>query len=351
MNSQREEYIDGIKGLACLFVLLGHFTGIYRYAEDATAIESWVTQILTKGPLSFFTAESFWLYLFFVISGYLLVKSTPPPRKCSEFLKKCIKRFLRLAIPILGAAVFTFVIQCTIGFYNFKIQEIVSNAWLTHLYGTQLNFRDIVEEPVRVLLLGSSQFSSPFWCLKDMLLASLLIYAVGWLCQTEKLKGFTLGALILLGAIVNRGVIVACLVGAMTGFLRQKIITLKAPDAVAVCGVLSPAVAFFTGNLYVIDVAFAFCLLSVPLVPQVKFFFEADFVKKIGSVSFGIYALHWPVINSIGLGILYGLDKTLNPAPLMLLSLAGVLLVTFVLAIIFKVTVERLTSIACRVVK
>lgn len=137
----------------------------------------------------------------------------------------------------------------------------------------------------------------------------------------------------------------------MTGFLRQKIITLKAPDAVAVCGVLSPAVAFFTGNLYVIDVAFAFCLLSVPLVPQVKFFFEADFVKKIGSVSFGIYALHWPAINSIGLGILYGLDKTLNPAPLMLLSLAGVLLVTFVLAIIFKVTVERLTSIACRVVK
>jgi len=78
MNSQREEYIDGMKGLTCLFVLLGHFTGIYRYAEDATAIESRVTQILTKGPLSFFTAESFWLYLFFVISGYLLVKSTPP---------------------------------------------------------------------------------------------------------------------------------------------------------------------------------------------------------------------------------------------------------------------------------
>jgi peptidoglycan/LPS O-acetylase OafA/YrhL len=350
MNSQREEYVDGMKGLACLFVLLGHFTGIYKYAENATAIDSWFTRMLTKGPLSFFTAESFWLYLFFVLSGYLLTMSTPP-RKCSEFLKKCIKRVLRLAIPIMGAAVFTFAIQCTIGFYNFKIQDTVSNTWLTHLYGTQLTLRDIIEEPFRVLLLGSSKFNSPFWCLRDMLLASVIIYAVGWLCQTEKLKGFTLGALILLGAIVNRGVIVACLVGAMTGFLRQKIITLKAPNAVAVCGVLSPAVAFFTGNLYVIDVAFAFCLLSVPLVPQVKFFFEADFVKKIGNVSFGIYALHWPVINSIGLGILYGLDKTLNPAPLMLLSLAGVLLVTFVLAIIFKVTVERLTSIACRVVK
>ena len=37
MNSQREEYIDGMKGVACLFVLLGHFTGIYKYAENATA--------------------------------------------------------------------------------------------------------------------------------------------------------------------------------------------------------------------------------------------------------------------------------------------------------------------------
>ena len=211
--------------------------------------------------------------------------------------------------------------------------------------------RDIIEEPFRVLLLGSSKFNSPFWCLRDMLLASVIIYAVGWVYKTAKIKGSVLGVLILLGAIVNRGVIVACLVGAMTNFLKQQFKTLKVPILVAVCGVLLPIVAFFTENLFIKDAAFALCLLSVPLVPQVKSFFEANFVKKIGSVSFGIYALHWPVINSIGLGILYVLGKTISPAPLMLLSLAGVLLVTSLLATLFKVTVERLTSIVCRVVK
>lgn len=349
MNSQREEYIDGMKGLACLFVLLGHFTGIYKYAENATAIDSWFTQILTKGPLSFFHGREFLAVP--VLCPKRIFIDYIYPRKCSEFLKKCIKRVLRLAIPIMGAAVFTFAIQFTIGFYNFKIQDTISNTWLTHLYGTQLTLRDIIEEPFRVLLLGSSKFNSPFWCLRDMLLASVIIYAVGWVCKTAKIKGSVLGVLILLGAIVNRGVIVACLVGAMTNFLKQQFKTLKVPILVAVCGVLLPIVAFFTENLFIKDAAFALCLLSVPLVPQVKSFFEANFVKKIGSVSFGIYALHWPVINSIGLGILYVLGKTISPAPLMLLSLAGVLLVTSLLATLFKVTVERLTSIVCRVVK
>lgn len=184
-----------------------------------------------------------------------------------------------------------------------------------------------------------------------MLLASVIIYAVGWACKTAKIKGSVLGVLILLGTIVNRGVIVACLVGSMTGFLKQQFKTLKVPKVVAVCGVFSPIFAFFTENLFVMDAAFALCILSVPIVPQVKSFFEANFVKKIGSVSFGIYALHWPVINSIGLGILYALGKTIRPAPLMLLSLAGVLLVTSILAVLFKATVERLTSIVCRGVK
>ena len=30
MKGKREKYIDGMKGYACLFILLGHFMGIYN---------------------------------------------------------------------------------------------------------------------------------------------------------------------------------------------------------------------------------------------------------------------------------------------------------------------------------
>lgn len=289
---RREEYIDGMKGLACLFILLGHFTGIYKYAEDAIMIDSWFTQLLTQGPVSFFTAESFWLYLFFILSGYLLTVSSPP-RKCIELLKKCIKRVVRFGLPVMGTAVFIFVIQSTIGFYNFKIQDTIQNTWLTHLYGTRFGFIDIIEEPFRVLLMGSRQFNSPFWCLRDMLLASLLIYAVGWFGKTMKAKVCILIALLLVAVIANRGIVIAsCLVGSIIGLLKSQILGLKIPRGMIICGVVLPVAAFFTKNIFVIDVAFAIFLLLIPSIHLIENFLESDFVKKIGSISFGIYSLH-----------------------------------------------------------
>lgn len=178
----------------------------------------------------------------------------------------------------------------------------------------------------------------------------MLIYAISWICKTTGVKGFVLGVLILFAVVANKGVVVACLVGYLTGFLKQRFETSKVSKAALVCGVLSPVVGFFTESLFVMDMTFVLCLLSVPLIPQVKSFFEASVVKKTGSVSFGIYALHWPVINSIGLGILCTLGKEISSAPLMIVSLLGVLIATFILAILFKITVERLTLIVCSAV-
>ena len=344
----REEYIDGMKGMACLFVLLGHFTGIYKYAEDFSAIDSWFMRMLTNGPLSFFSAESYWMQLFLVISGYLTIRYNPP-KTCKAFFFKCLKRFFRLAIPVAGTAVFVLALQNTIGFYNFRIQDIIQNAWITRLYETPLTMTDAIKEPFEVLFRGICKFNSPFWCLRDMLIASLLIYLVGWSCKTIKRKGCAIGILMLVAIMMRREVIVACLLGSAVGLFRSQTVTLKIPKMIAVCGIFAPVAAFFSHNLFVMDIGFAFYLMSVPFVPCVKKFWEKSVVKKIGSISFGIYALHWPVTNSFGFGLIYGLSEALNPAVLMALSLAVILIVTFLLAVLFKVTIERLTSIVCRI--
>lgn len=303
MQSQREGYLDGMKGLACLFILLGHFTGIYKYAENASQIDSWFVRILTEGPVPIFTAESFWLYLFFVISGYLLIISTPP-RKTRDFLVKCAKRILRLAIPIWGTAIFIFVIQNTISFYNHSVQAIVQNTWLTHLYGSRLTVLDILKEPFFVLILGTSKFNSPFWCLRDMLISSFLIYGVGWICKSKKTETIAVCVLTVLAAITGRSIIMACLCGSCARLLREKAEIQNKKNIMVLAGLLLPLVAFWSGNPVFTSTAFASFLIAVPQVERVKSIFECKLVKRLGAVSFGIYALHWPIINSIGLRII-----------------------------------------------
>lgn len=346
MQSQREGYLDGMKGLACLFILLGHFTGIYKYAENASQIDSWFVRILTEGPVSIFTAESFWLYLFFVISGYLLIISTP--RKIRDFLVKCTKRILRLAIPIWGTAIFIFVIQNTIGFYNHSVQAIVQNTWLTHLYGSHLTVLDILKEPFFVLILGTSKFNSPFWCLRDMLISSFLIYGVGWICKSKKTETIAACVLTVLAAITGRSIIMACLCGSCARLLREKAEIQNKKNIMVLAGLLLPLVAFWSGNPVFTSIAFASFLIAVPQVERMKSIFECKLVKRLGAVSFGIYALHWPIINSIGLRIIVMSTNKMRADMMMIASLLCCSLITLVLATIFKITVEKLTEGLCK---
>lgn len=346
MQSQREGCLDGMKGLACLFILLGHFTGIYKYAENASQIDSWFVRILTEGPVSIFTAESFWLYLFFVISGYLLIISTP--RKIRDFLVKCTKRILRLAIPIWGTAIFIFVIQNTIGFYNHSVQAIVQNTWLTHLYGSHLTVLDILKEPFFVLILGTSKFNSPFWCLRDMLISSFLIYGVGWICKSKKTETIAVCVLTVLAAITGRSIIMACLCGSCARLLREKAEIQNKKNIMVLAGLLLPLVAFWSGNPVFTSTAFASFLIAVPQVERMKSIFECKLVKRLGAVSFGIYALHWPIINSIGLRIIVMSTNKMRADMMMIASLLCCSLITLVLATIFKITVEKLTEGLCK---
>ena len=336
-----------MKGLACFFILLGHFTGIYKYAENASQIDSWFVRILTEGPVSIFTAESFWLYLFFVISGYLLLISTPP-RKIRDFLVKCAKRILRLAIPIWGTAIFIFVIQNTIGFYNHSVQAIVQNTWLTHLYGSRLTVLDILKEPFFVLILGTSKFNSPFWCLRDMLISSFLIYGVGWICKSKKTETIAVCVLTVLAAITGRSIIMACLCGSCARLLREKAEIQNKKNIMVLAGLLLPLVAFWSGNSMFTSTAFASFLIAVPQVERMKSIFECKVVKRLGAVSFGIYALHWPIINSIGLRIIVMSTNKMRADMMMIASLLCCSLITLVLATIFKITVEKLTEGLCK---
>ena len=241
---------------------------------------------------------------------------------------------------------FVLVIQNTIGFYNFRIQSVLQNSWLAHLYEKPLTIIDAVEEPFSVLFLGKSKFNSPFWCLRDMFISSILIYSVSWIGKKNTMR-ILLFALILFSLVANRSVIVACLIGAIAGTVKEQFSRVMVSEYIGTYGIIAPIVAYLSGNQLIMDVAFALFLLLVSRDSIIKLFFETKILQELGDISFGIYALHWSVINSVGLGIFLVLYKKVNASAVVFLSFLGILAVTIMLAILFRKTIEKLTSIIC----
>ena len=112
---KRKEYLDGIKGILCILIMLGHYFGIYKYAVDAGAIENSLFLWLKNNSIfRVLFDESFWLFGFFIISGYLLSYSNI--NRIVEIGLSVIKRFFRFALPMLGAC---------FGYFESNIKKLI----------------------------------------------------------------------------------------------------------------------------------------------------------------------------------------------------------------------------------
>ena len=196
-----------------------------------------------------------------------------------------------------------------------------------------------MEEPILVLVYGKSRFNSPFWCIRDMFISAVLIYAISIKEKTVERKSFWIILFIILFCLLKRNVIIACLIGAFTGLLKRNQYIQKISGNIPYFSIVFLIVAFIVNNSLLIDFSFAMLLLCIPK------------MKWGGKISFGIYALHWPVINSIGLKIVVEFTGKIRKDLIMIMALLVTIGVTLLLAKVFRETVERMTTKICRLIQ
>lgn len=351
MEKNRKMYIDGLKGLACFLVMLGHYTGIYKYAQGGGKITNVFLECITSFPISIITEESFWLYLFFVISGYLLsVNRAEDELQIIDIFRKSIIRFFRLAIPIFGASIIILIIQYIIGFHNKSLEVIVENKWIQSFYHQHLTVYDAIKEPFRVLFQGNSFFNSPFWCLKNMFLSSIIIYILNYLCKyiIHKWRGCFFTLILGITVILEQPIIFSCLLGAVCGFYEESISHCK--KWLYVVGIFMPVVVYMwdIANLYVYGVAFSLFLAGVLNLRVLQNLFSIREINGVGKISWGIYAFHWPIYNSIGMCMIVQLFGKCNNSILFVIVINVCIIITLLIAILDLFTVERLSGMVCR---
>lgn len=340
-----KKYITSLKGIACLFVAFGHFSGIVKYAQSIP-IEAGIFAFLDRVHAAFLLNESFWLQLFFITSGYLLAHSAI--RSWKVLVCKCITRFLRLAFPVFFAYCVIFVLAHSVGFHNTETSTLFLNEWYQSFYPSEFGISALLTSPIDVLIFSKCTFNSPYWVLRMMLLGSVIIYALSYIHNKFSNLVFRLlmDALVLVLTYTHLEIASYCVMGALLFYYEKELLPIFKNIYIDIVFLLCSLALYPRSVSLSATLFFSIALLSIPQTVHVRKFFDNSCLDFVGKISFGIYSFHWPLFCSLGALILIKCWSSLGPCPAYWLAISVVLSATVVVSLAFYYTAEKISSAA-----
>jgi peptidoglycan/LPS O-acetylase OafA/YrhL len=190
---QRNFHLDGLRGLAALVVMLYHyllsfypaiFTLQARDSHTAGNIEAWIG----TSPLSFMFNGNFAVCLFFVLSGYVLSLRFFSEGDLSSPGVSAIKRYFRMAIPIICSVLISYIILKFHGYGNSGTGNItLNNFWFSKLWNVDPNISGMLGEGfIDALLNGNTVYNPVLWTMNIEFKGSLLVFCILALCGKMK---------------------------------------------------------------------------------------------------------------------------------------------------------------------
>lgn len=291
----RFEAFDGLRGLASLIVVLGHFF-------DQGPVKSFP-------GLNLFTDTKVAVAIFFILSGFVLcqLKLPAPPsgNPLNLLLRKVTARFVRLAVPVFGISFLAFLMQPFIRPAN---DPTVFWNVFTEFYNFERRLVDIVYYPlVDVFFLAdfSRNYIPPSWTMRPEFFGSIFIFLVPWskLGQGSwKIVAllFFVAALLIAsyGSLPFFYYLGFFIAGAAIRFLPAKIPYLLQFTVLVVC--LKTFCNYMGIRFFAFDFLFSLLLvLSVYQSKRMTALFASSPFLFLGKISFPLYLIHVPFIALI----------------------------------------------------
>lgn len=364
-KTKRIGSIDGLKGLAALWILGFHFLlafAPYGHVGFGSGIakEDVVGYFMSYYPYSCLVQAPLALHLFFALIAYIPTLRYLKTGNEEFITKQAVTRYFRLmpatlAGALLGYAAFTFF-----GGYHVALVEslrpITGAHWLGSLIDPDLTWRESLKDGLYgALFFGIAHTNSVLWCMPLVFIGSYLTYAV----------------LLMFGKLRHRWVIYAVLFGLSFFF---------PPSAVFLAGI---AAADFSRNarpgehnkliVALLLLLGLFCgfyphvllpawLSKHTLLAIASFLFLMGFARSrlmivllnnrffryLGAISFGVLLVQFPVLLSFSAWLyLLLIDAGLSYPEAAALTYAATLPVVLVSGVLFYRCIERPIGALC----
>ncbi|MCP8464441.1 acyltransferase [Pseudomonas sp. ZM23] len=384
MAGQKEqfEFINGIRGLAALQVVLLHFCAIFfpAFARVAQEGNYPLESVLSHTPLFFLIDGYTAVFIFFLMSGFVLAGAFD--NKVQQLPAQTLKRFIRLFLPVAVSAVFALGLFFAFQGAKEHTQAVTGSPWAAWLYHIDTAPLALLREiGLNSMLLGyggqsifsnwsvlslpaiSTSSNPPLWTLHIEFWGSLLVLFlaaarnllarsvfIGIFCCALLVTGTGQFSLFLLGFVAYHsrerwlsrefnptiGIIllfIGVLMSSLLGTWASGTL-LRALASITYAQATSPEQ--FRDILTAIVIMLGICLSS-PL----RRLASARPLRWLGKISFSLYLVHFPILFTLGCSVFNVVFTRSTMLPAILTTFIVILPLLLLIASLFERYVDQ----------
>ena len=172
---ERDISLDGLRGVAALSVVAFHFCSAFLPAtvpDQSPTVPPW-----SDSPLEVVLNGPFWVFVFFVLSGYVLAMASRRPR--THFWRDVGARYLRLALPATASVLLAWILLSLFPLATTHLNALAPSPWFRWTLQGEIPslFAAVKDGMFGIFRRGGSQFNNVLWTMRIELIGSLGVYA------------------------------------------------------------------------------------------------------------------------------------------------------------------------------
>lgn len=354
---------ESIRGLACIAVVFSHlalvfYPYLHLHETDQSGLPNYdFFYWLHHSPLAFIYSGNAAVYVFFVLSGFVL--SYAILNKKIDINKKVlsmsVKRYPRLAIPaILSVLLYWSVFQLNLNMTN-------ASDWIARLGSQSGSILDAVYDgSIRSFIFGKSNYNWVLWTMQVELIGSFVIFILAYLYSKQKILALAFSALsILLSATIvsiNFAFGIMCFVIGMAFYLFGKRINFITSLIMLLVGLYLAGIhntSYSYQWIYnvlgdksyklVTILSAPFIVYSILMNEKMSNFLDKKPLVFLGKLSFSIYLLHFLVIYLVAMPLYNVLLNNLGFLASSIIACISTLVVTILISIPYSNYIDDLS--------
>jgi peptidoglycan/LPS O-acetylase OafA/YrhL len=368
MQKNKYLYLEGLRGLLALIVVIHHFLLLF-YPEvyyGSNRVSDYVNNAdsfgmtLANTPLNIFMNGTWAVCMFMLLSGFVLSLRYFESNDHGIIRASFFKRYFRLGIPVLAAVLIIFFL------FKFNVFQTLfyPRSDANYAFGKELFTKDISFFSalrmgiIDVPLNGDNTYLPVFWTIDIELIGVLLLFAFLLITHDNKYKAPIFVAFIILLFLINKSYYILIMTGSLIALFKEKIelnshkrylfliLFLIGWYLEGIPNLQDVAkqytwYGYTTGwkNVFLHFQFISCALIFIALLSSKKIqaFLNSKPLQFLGSISFSMYLLHLPILFIAGSKFLQSSKGQMNPFLLFL----ACLVLTMALSYIFFRLVDK----------